>query len=63
MLRLTMIMMSVISTTLMGSAMVAALTVGQDTLRPLALAALAGFLVSIPVSWLVARQMMKLQKG
>ncbi len=45
-----------IGSTLAGSAVIAALTLGLDTLRPLLIAALLGFLVSIPVSWLVARK-------
>lgn len=56
MLRLTLLMFSIISTALMGSAVIIALTIGQDTLIPILVAAAAGFLLAIPVSWLVARQ-------
>ncbi len=45
-----------IGSTLAGSAVIAALTLGLDTLRPLLIAALLGFLLSIPVSWAVARK-------
>lgn len=56
MLRLTLLMFSIISTALMGSAVIIALTIGQDTLIPILVAAAAGFLLAIPVSWFVARQ-------
>ncbi len=56
MLRLTLLMFSIISTALMGSAVIVALTIGQDTLIPILVAAAAGFLLAIPVSWFVARQ-------
>ncbi len=56
MLRLTLLMFSIISTALMGSAVIIALTIGQDTLIPILVAAAAGFVLAIPVSWLVARQ-------
>ncbi len=45
-----------IGSTLAGSAVIAALTLGLDTAQPLLIAALLGFLLSIPVSWLVARK-------
>lgn len=56
MLRLTLLMFSIISTALMGTAVIIALTIGQDTLIPILVAAAAGFVLAIPVSWLVARQ-------
>ncbi|MEQ9039302.1 MAG: CTP synthetase [Silicimonas sp.] len=45
-----------VGTTLAGSAMVAALTLGYDTLQPLLVAALIGFIVAFPVSWFVAKE-------
>ena len=57
MTRLTLILFSMISTSLMGTALVVALTLGMDTLTPILIAAALGFLLAIPVSWLVARQM------
>jgi predicted PurR-regulated permease PerM len=57
MTRLTLILFSMISTSLMGTALVVALTMGMDTLTPILIAAALGFLLAIPVSWLVARQM------
>lgn len=56
MLELFLIVHIFIGATLAGSAVVAALSLGFDTLEPLLVAALAGFLVSIPVSWTVARR-------
>ena len=56
MTRLTLILFSMISTSLMGTALVVALTLGMDTLTPILIAAALGFLLAIPVSWLVARQ-------
>jgi len=54
--RLTLILFSMISTSLMGTALVVALTMGMDTLTPILIAAALGFVLAIPVSWLVARQ-------
>ena len=56
MTRLTLILFSMISTSLMGTALVVALTMGMDTLTPILIAAALGFVLVIPVSWLVARQ-------
>lgn len=57
MLRLTLLMFSIISTAMMGTAIIIALTIGQDTLIPILVAAAIGFVLSVPVSWLVARQL------
>ena len=46
-----------ISTTLMGIGVVVALTTGYDTLNPILIAAAAGFVLAIPVSWWVAKQL------
>ena len=56
MTRLTLILFSMISTSLIGTALVVALTMGMDTLTPILIAAALGFVLAIPVSWLVARQ-------
>jgi predicted PurR-regulated permease PerM len=56
MTRLTLILFSIISTSLMGTGIVVALTMGLDTLTPILVAAALGFVLAIPVSWLVARQ-------
>lgn len=56
MTRLASILFSMISTTLMGVAVIVALTIGQDTLQPILLAAAIGFVVAIPATWIVARK-------
>ncbi len=56
-MRLTMILFSMISTTLMGVGIIVALTTGNDTLTPILIAAAIGFVLALPVSWLVARQL------
>lgn len=57
MIRLMMTLFSMISTTLMGVGIVIALTLGQDTLQPIVVAAGIGFVLAIPVSWAVARRL------
>ena len=56
MTRLTLILFSMISTTLMVAGIVVALTMGLDTLTPILIAAALGLVLAIPASWLVARQ-------
>ena len=56
MTRLMLILFSMISTTMMGVAMVAALTMGYDTLNPLLVAIGIGFVLSLPATWIVAKQ-------
>ena len=55
MTRLMMILFSMISTTLMGIGVIIALTTGYDTLNPILLAVAAGFILSVPVSFFVAK--------
>jgi hypothetical protein len=55
MLRLAAILFSIIATTLAGTAVIAALSAGYDTLAPILIAAAAGLLAAFPVTWLVAR--------
>ena len=57
MIRLASLLYSLISTTLAGSFVIAALVTGYDTLMPILVAALAGFLLALPVAWAVARQL------
>ena len=57
MLRLGLILYLFIGTTFAGSAMIAALVSGFDTTIPVIISAIAGFVVAIPVSWLVAREL------
>ena len=55
MLRLASILYSLIGTTVAGTLVIAALTMGYDTLQPILVAAAAGFVVALPVAWLVAK--------
>lgn len=57
MLSLMMTLFSTIATTTMGIAVVIALTMGLDTWQPLVAAAVLGFIVAVPVSWLVAKKL------
>lgn len=56
MTRLMLILFSMISTTMMGVAMIAALTMGYDTLNPLLVAIGIGFVLSLPATWIIAKQ-------
>ncbi len=56
MTRLMLVIFSMASTALMGAFIVAALTMGKDTLQPILIAAALGFVAAIPVSWYVAKQ-------
>jgi predicted PurR-regulated permease PerM len=57
MLRLASILFSMIATSLMGVAIIAALTMGYDTLDPILIAAALGFVAAIPVTWAVASRL------
>lgn len=57
MTRLFSLLFAIVSPTLMGVLIIAALTTGHDTLRPIILAAATGFAVAIPVSWALARRL------
>ena len=50
MMRLASILYSLISTTVAGTLVIAALTMGYDTLVPILIAAGIGFVVSLPVA-------------
>jgi predicted PurR-regulated permease PerM len=56
MTRLAGIMFSIISTTLMGIAIIIALVTGNDTLTPILIAAAIGFVAAIPVTWIVSKK-------
>lgn len=56
MFRIALLFFSMIATTLAGSAMIVALTMGYDTLAPILVAAAAGLVVAFPVTWIIARQ-------
>ncbi len=55
MLALTLIVHIFIGSTVAGSLIIAALTMGYDTAQPLIATAIVGFLISIPASWYIAR--------
>ena len=61
MLRLRLILHLFIGSTLSGSAVIAALVMGQDTLRPILIAALLGFIAAVPVSYIVAKKLYDLR--
>ena len=56
MLSLMQIIYSMASVTLAGVAIVVSLTLGYDTLQPILIAAAAGAVAALPVSWLVTNQ-------
>ncbi len=58
MTRLMLTLFSMISTTMMGIGVLVALTIGKDTLTPILIAAAIGFVLAIPTSYLVAKQLM-----
>lgn len=55
MLRLASILYSIIGTALAGSFLIAGLTMGYDTARPIIIAVALGFVLALPVSVLVAK--------
>jgi hypothetical protein len=59
MLRLASILYSIIGTTSAGILIIAALTAGYDTLVPILIAAGAGALLALPISYLVAQAIMR----
>lgn len=61
MFRMMMILHSVIATTLMGMGITTVLAAGMAGSRPIIIAAAIGFVISLPVSWLVARQITQIQ--
>lgn len=64
MFRLMLVLLPVIGTTIMGAAVIAVLAANmQATWQPIALAALAGFAVSIPICWFVSRQILAKTKA
>ncbi len=61
MVRLALMLHLFIGSTLSGSAVVAALAMGQDTLKPILVAATVGFMAAIPVSWIIAKKLYALR--
>ncbi|MBK8375669.1 hypothetical protein [Sphingorhabdus sp.] len=60
--RLMFALFFVVATTLMGSAIVAVLTVNMGTSKPIMLAAAAGFVLAIPVTWFISHRIIKFRK-
>ena len=56
MLRLTAVMYLPVGATLAGIFIIIALTMGMDTTQPILYSAIAGFVVGLPISWVVAKQ-------
>ncbi len=59
MLPLTLILHIFIGSTLAGAAVIAALTLGMTDARSIVVAALAGAVLSLPVSWAIARRLIR----
>lgn len=57
MLRLGFILHLFIGSTLAGSAVIAALVMGKDTLTPILIAAALGFVAAFPVTYVVTRKL------
>ena len=57
MLRLGFILHLFIGSTLAGIGVIAALVTGYDSLYPILIAALIGFLAAFPVTWAVTRKL------
>ena len=51
-----------VGATLAGAGVIAALSLGYGTLVPLLVSAAIGFLLSIPVSWIVAKRIVEATK-
>lgn len=57
MIRLAMILYSLISTSLAGTAVIAVLSAGYGTLMPILIAAASGAVLALPISYLVAHKL------
>jgi hypothetical protein len=55
-MRLMMILYSMIGTAMAGTGVIAVLSMGYGTLQPILVAAAAGAVLALPISWVVARQ-------
>ncbi|KPN63673.1 hypothetical protein XMM379_002133 [Aliiroseovarius sp. xm-m-379] len=60
MLRLTAVIYTLLGATLAGIFIVVALTMGFDTGKPIVYSAILGFILAVPVSWIVAKQLSNL---
>lgn len=57
MLRLASLLYSIIGASLAGTFIVVALVMGMDTAKPIIIAAALGFVLAIPLAWVVARKL------
>ncbi len=57
MLPLMLIIHIFLGSTAAGSAIVVALVLGYDTTVPIVVAAVVGFLASVPASWMIAKRL------
>jgi hypothetical protein len=57
MFRITLILLPIVATTLMGIAVIAVLSMDmQAAWQPIAVASAAGFVLAVPISWFVGRK-------
>lgn len=54
--KLFFVLHAVVMTAMMGIAVTAVLTMNLSGWKPIALAALAGFIISLPVTWVIANR-------
>ncbi len=52
-----MLLFTIVSAVLMGSFMVAALVMGFDTAKPVIISVVLGFVVAMPISWILAQKL------
>jgi len=51
---------AVIGTTIAGILMIAALSAGYDTSQPIIISVVVGFVIGLPVSWVIAKKLIDL---
>ena len=57
MFRITLILLPIVATTLMGMAVIAVLSMDMRVgWQPIAIASAAGFVLAIPIAWLIGRK-------
>tara|TARA_R100001129_G_scaffold70737_1_gene48164 strand:+ start:687 stop:887 length:201 start_codon:yes stop_codon:yes gene_type:complete len=57
MLRITLILLPIVATTLMGMAVIAVLSMDMRAgWQPIAIASAAGFVLAVPISWFIGRK-------
>lgn len=61
MVRLALIVHLFVGSTLAGIGVIAALVAGLDTLNPILISAVIGWIFSVPASWVLAKKMYELR--